>query len=264
MKRDRGSIPVLHFNSPRKLEQFLGALGGTMDHQVKLSEYGIDLPEILYTCSFRDSSFSCVTSSIPNNMCQSAQQYNEIFSQMLPEMKLLLSIDNTGEYAGAQVNRHSDECRFPVTHYDVLNYLDIAPAAIENEEVFREACMPERRRLSPPQEFFQRMVFLIGNGGGDLSEYPPIESKPPPKKLKIDKKWEDQIVTDETKLKTEVDPNDLKCGICVTFVKSFMLMPCEHLFLCDVCFKQLMEHPEAKKICPICRDDFTNAIRIDL
>mmetsp|Transcript_9559 Transcript_9559/g.12511 ORF Transcript_9559/g.12511 Transcript_9559/m.12511 type:complete len:354 (-) Transcript_9559:211-1272(-) len=53
--------------------------------------------------------------------------------------------------------------------------------------------------------------------------------------------------------------NDPDCVVCMSAEKNVMVLPCSHVCLCEECAKQL---PLRSKNCPICREAFTDVMKI--
>eukprot|EP00747_Dinoflagellata_sp_TGD_P180617 gnl/TRDRNA2_/TRDRNA2_33374_c0_seq1.p1 gnl/TRDRNA2_/TRDRNA2_33374_c0~~gnl/TRDRNA2_/TRDRNA2_33374_c0_seq1.p1 ORF type:complete len:512 (+),score=44.20 gnl/TRDRNA2_/TRDRNA2_33374_c0_seq1:111-1646(+) len=60
----------------------------------------------------------------------------------------------------------------------------------------------------------------------------------------------------------EQEEPQVDCVICLTDPRTHVIVPCGHYCLCEGCAKRMIKGSKASWICPMCRKQFSNCIRV--
>lgn len=288
------SVPVLHFVDSPCEQEFIDALGANLINTSTLGDYECE-DEEMRACSIKtyalvnnvEKTF-CAVQRVADvtNMCTSARMYNTILKRLLPETKLLLSVDPRGEQLESRPRDHSRFCDYIWTLTQLLRYLDVDENDIRDVEALREIIgvrhvdddvVNQAARREIMQHFIMRQL-IQGNGEGrnnnnndndairfiSLNTLQPerqyVAPEPVNKKIKIDKAWDEQL-RQENEL-NEAAADRYACIACVKYDKTIVLLPCKHQSYCDLCFREMMERTDVPKTCPECRKPFEGIARV--
>lgn len=82
-----------------------------------------------------------------------------------------------------------------------------------------------------------------------------IEAEKKKNQLKISHAIKDELATPAT-------PEDCICIVCLGRVRKITLVPCGHYHTCAHCTRKTIRANPSKPVCPLCRQEFTQAIRV--
>jgi hypothetical protein len=260
-------LPLIQVASQEELEQLIDIVGltpeGTQKFDDKNKEPNANVRVILY--SRGNKKLGVLSEVTPRTMCWMARHLNEHRAKynLKKNYKRIL---NVKAHKLIDATQHHPLCRYLTTVEQVERYLEITVAKPEELEAWFKPRITEQR-VAPRIVFaaFEDEFggvfgpgFVDGSGAGDFPDAVPAA----PKKLKVDRPWED-LLKPKQQLKT-TECKELQCGCCCDFQKTIACVPCGHVYYCDECFRGVLQEPKLAKTCPLCRNEIDTIVRINL